>query len=421
MVSLRRKFNSMNAEIITIGDEILIGQVIDTNSAYIAQIINEIGISICKITSIPDNLEEIKCALHESSLRVKLVFITGGLGPTNDDKTRTAIGEYFNSVFRIDESVLNHIKELLSKRGVKMNDRNHDQAMVPDNCRLVRNRLGTAPGLWFKKESTNFIFMPGVPFEMKGIMEDLLPELRKDFGSPSIIHRTIHTHGIAESALAKTIAEWENNLPENLSLAYLPSPGMVRLRISGNNTSDNDIYNIIDLKVKELNKLIPEAIFGYDNDTMESVIGKLLLEKKASLSTAESCTGGAIAAMITSVPGSSIYFTGSVIAYSNIIKESILGVDNKLINEYGAVSMQVAEAMASGVREKLNTDYSIATTGIAGPDGGSPEKPVGTVWVAIAGPEGVSSRIFRFGDERARNITRTAYSALNELRKRLIL
>jgi len=332
MVSLGRKFEYMNAEIITIGDEILIGQVIDTNSAFIAQTINEIGIGIYRITSVSDNLEEIKSALHESSLRVKLIFITGGLGPTNDDKTRTAIKEYFNSVFRIDESVLHHIEELLSKRGVKMNDRNHDQAMVPDNCRLITNRLGTAPGLWFEKEGTIYIFMPGVPFEMKGIIEDLLPELRKDFGSPSIIHRTSHTHGIAESALAKTIAEWETNLPGNLSLAYLPSPGMVRLRISGNNTSDNNLYDFIDLEIKKLNKLIPEAIFGYDEDTMESVIGNLLLEKKASLSTAESCTGGAIAAMLTSVPGSSRYFTGSVVAYSNSIKENILGIDSQLIS-----------------------------------------------------------------------------------------
>ena len=411
----------MKAEIITIGDEILIGQVIDTNSAYIAHIVNEIGIGIYRITSVSDTLDEIKAAFAESAQRVSIVFITGGLGPTNDDRTRTAIKEYFNSKFSINEGVLEHIKELLQKRGVMMNERNQDQALVPDNCRIIKNRLGTAPGLWFEKEGCTYIFMPGVPFEMKAIMEDLLPDLRNKYGSPSIIHRTIHTHGIAESALAKSISEWEKKLPKNVSLAYLPSPGMVRLRLSGNNTSDNSQYITINKEIEKLQEIIPEYIFGYDLDTMETVIGRLLLEKAASLATAESCTGGAIAAMITTVPGSSRYFKGSVIAYSNDIKEEILGIDKQLIITHGAVSSQVAEAMAVGARKILNTDYAISTTGIAGPDGGSAEKPVGTVWIAVAGPEGVGSKLFKFGDERGRNIARTAYSALNELRKRLVL
>jgi nicotinamide-nucleotide amidase len=407
----------MNAEIITIGDEILIGQVIDTNSANIAQVLNEIGINISRITSISDNIFEIKEALNEASAKAKLVLITGGLGPTNDDKTKIAIQEYFNSKWIIDQLVLDHIKELLYRRGVQMNDKNLEQAKVPDNCKLIHNRLGTAPGLWFMNSKASFIFMPGVPFEMKAILEDLVPELKRIFGSPSIVHRTILTHGIAESALAKVISDWEMNLPEFLSLAYLPSPGMVRLRITGKNTLDIDIYNIINEEIKKLNKIIPEYIFGYDNDSLQKVVGELLRKRKFTLSTAESCTGGTIASLITSVPGCSIYYKGSVVAYSNDIKSKILNIDNELIIKNGAVSKEVAESMAKGVRKLLESDYSIATTGIAGPDGGTMEKPIGSVWIAISGPSGTSSQLFRFGDERNRNISRTAYAALNQLRK----
>ena len=410
----------MNAEIITIGDEIIIGQVIDTNSAFIAQLLNGIGIEISRITSVSDKVQEIKTALFETSQRTKLVLLTGGLGPTNDDRTKIAIQEYFNSKYRINEDLLNHIKVLLASRGVQMNDRNTDQAKVPENCKLIRNRLGTAPGLWFVKESTTYIFMPGVPFEMKAIMEDILADLKEQFGNPSIVHRTILTHGIAESTLAITINEWENSLPKFLSLAYLPSPGMVRLRISGQNTLDKDIYNIINEQIIKLKPIISEYIFGYDQDTLEKVIGDLLIKKSASISTAESCTGGSIASLITSVPGCSRYFKGSVVAYSNEIKTKLLNIDNQIIENNGAVSREVAESMAIGVREVMKSDYSIATTGIAGPDGGSEQKPVGTVWIAIAGPEGATSQLFRFSDERNRNITRTAYAALNQLRRRLI-
>lgn len=410
----------MTAEIITIGDEILIGQVIDTNSAFIAQVINEIGIEVSRITSISDQVLEIKATLSEVSQRTKLVFITGGLGPTSDDRTKNALLEYFNSGTRIDEQVLKHIKDLLTRRGVQMNEINIEQARVPDNCKLIHNRLGTAPGLWFDMGGTTFVFMPGVPFEMKGIMEDMLPELKKLFGSPSIVHRTILTHGIAESALAKAISNWEMNLPDFLSLAYLPSPGMVRLRITGKSTLDKDIYDIINEEIIKLNKIIPDYIFGYDNNTLEKVVGNILLEKKFFLSTAESCTGGTISSLITSVPGCSKYFKGSVVAYSNEIKNKILHVKNQLIAKHGAVSKEVAESMAAGVRELLSSDYSIATTGIAGPDGGTAEKPAGTTWIAVAGPDGISSQLFRYSDERNRNINRSSYAALNLLRKKLL-
>jgi nicotinamide-nucleotide amidase len=398
----------------------LIGQVIDTNSAFIADKLGEIGIRINRITSVSDRVDEIISALNEASNRVRLILITGGLGPTNDDRTKTAIEKFFGSRFIINEDLLNHIKQLLRQRGVSMNDRNTDQAKVPDNCRIIPNRLGTAPGMWFEKNNCNFIFMPGVPFEMKAIIEDSKHELQETFGSPAIIHKTILTHGIAESALARSIQNWENDLPAYLSLAYLPSPGMVRLRISGNNTLDNSVYNIIDQKLIELKKIIPDYIFGYDSDSMEKVIGDLLLERNATLSIAESCTGGYISSLITGIPGSSRYFIGSITAYSNEVKNKILMIDNEIITQFGAVSKNVAEGMAEGVRNKLGSQYSIATTGIAGPEGGSAEKPVGTVWIAIAGPSGVRSKLFRFGDERNRNIVRSSYSALNELRMTLL-
>lgn len=410
----------MNAEIITIGDEILIGQVIDTNSAFIAQALNEIGIDVARITSVSDKIIEITNALDESSRRTKLVLITGGLGPTNDDRTKNAIKEFFNSQLIVDQEVLNHIGQLLSSRGVNINELNIEQAKVPDNCKIIHNRLGTAPGLWFEKDHTTFIFMPGVPFEMKGIMEDILANLKIKYGNPSIVHKTILTHGIAESALAKLISGWESNLPEFLSLAYLPSPGMVRLRITGRNALDNNLDDIMNESIIKLKHLISDYIFGYDSDSLEKVVGTILFEKHLLLSTAESCTGGTIASIITSVPGCSRYYAGSVVAYSNDIKTKILNIDSQLIINYGAVSREVAESMAAEVRKLFNSDYSIATTGIAGPEGGTAEKPVGTVWIAVAGPDGISSQLLRFGDERNRNIYRTAYAALFQLRKKLL-
>ncbi len=378
----------MKAEIITIGDELLIGQVVDTNSAHIAKQLNDAGLEVVHIASVADNGSDIVSALDAATARASAVLITGGLGPTNDDRTKQSILGYFHSGTRFDEGVFHHIAELLSRRGVSLNERNRDQAIVPDNCTLISNPLGTAPGLWFEKNNATYLFMPGVPYEMKAVLANAMPLLRKAVSGFAIRHKTILTQGLPESMLAKKIEDWETGLPENLALAYLPSPGLVRLRLTGRGTSDKEIDETINQQVIKLKKLIPEHIFGYDQDTLERIIGDLLREKGAWLATAESCTGGTIASMITSVPGSSAYFRGSVVAYSNLIKMSLLHVNESLIGQYGAVSKEVVEAMAAGARDILQADYSIATSGIAGPDGGTDDKPVGTVWIAIASPMG---------------------------------
>jgi nicotinamide-nucleotide amidase len=410
----------MTAEIITIGDEILIGQIIDSNSAWIAQRLNEIGINVGRIVSVSDQGEAIKIALAESSVRAGLVIITGGLGPTDDDRTRTAICEYFNSGTRFDDAVYSHIQSLLRVRGVETNDRNRKQAEVPDNCRIIHNPAGTAPGMWFERDETAYLFLPGVPFEMKAIIESVLPEWKKRYAGHVIVHRTILTQGIPESAMAKILEPWERNLPASVSLAYLPSPGILRLRLTSHGTSDKEVQNIINKEVNQVKNLIREAIYGYDNDTLEKVIGKLLIERKAWLATAESCTGGTIASMITSVPGSSAYFRGSLVAYANDIKTALLGVYSATIEHKGAVSQQVVESMALGIMRLMESDYSIAVSGIAGPDGGTHEKPVGLVWIAIGSPDGVRSEKFKFGEDRGRNITRASITALNMLRKEIL-
>lgn len=410
----------MKAEIITIGDELLIGQVIDTNSAHIAQQLNDAGLDVVHIASVADNGSDIVSALDAATARASAILITGGLGPTNDDRTKQSILEYFHSGTRFDEGVFQHITELLSGRGVAVNERNREQAIVPDNCTLIPNPLGTAPGLWFEKNNTSYLFMPGVPFEMKAVLSNAMPLLRKSVSGFAIRHKTILTQGLPESMLAKKIEDWEAALPGNLSLAYLPSPGLVRLRLTGRGTLDNDINEAINQQVIKLKKLIPEYIFGYDQDTLESVVGDMLRDKGAWLATAESCTGGTIASMITSVPGSSAYFRGSVVAYANLAKMNLLHVSEALIGQHGAVSREVVEAMAAGAREMLHADYSIATSGIAGPDGGTDDKPVGTVWIAIASPTGIYSAMHRFGDDRERNIRRASVTALNMLRKAML-
>ncbi len=410
----------MKAEIITIGDELLIGQVVDTNSAHIAQQLNDAGLDVVHIASVADNGSDIVSALDAATARASAVLITGGLGPTNDDRTKQSILGYFHSGTRFDQGVFQHITELLSRRGVSVNERNRDQAKVPDNCTLIYNPLGTAPGLWFEKNNTTYLFMPGVPYEMVAVLSNAMPLLHNHASGSAIRHKTILTQGLPESMLAKKIEAWESALPENLSLAYLPSPGLVKLRLTGRGASNKEIDISINEQVINLKKIIPDYIFGYDQDTIERVVGDLLKEKGAWLATAESCTGGAIASMITSVPGSSIYFRGSVVAYANLAKLELLHVNEVLIRQYGAVSKEVVEAMAAGAREILHADYAIATSGIAGPDGGTDDKPVGTVWIAIASPGGMFSAMHRFGDERERNIRRASVTALNMLRKAIL-
>jgi len=408
----------MKAEIITIGDEILIGQTIDTNSAWIANEVNLIGIDIIRISSISDKKADIIKALDNIGSDIQLVFITGGLGPTNDDITKYTLAEYFGGKLIQNKEVLEQIEQFVFKRNAQMNERNIKQADVPDNCKVISNRIGTAPGMWFEKNDTIYISMPGVPFEMKEMMSNsIIPELKKKNQDIFIIHKNVLTQGMPESKLAEVLEEWESELPKEIALAYLPSPGIIKLRLTAKGKNKEFLEKLIADVIKKLESIIPELICGYDSDLLEQAIGKVLLTKNKTLSIAESCTGGNIAHLITSVPGSSAYFTGGVVAYSNEIKTRVLDVSVSNIDTYGAVSKQVVEEMAIGVLNKFNTDFAIATSGIAGPDGGTKDKPVGTTWIAVADKTKVISKLFVFGDQRERNIQRASLTALNMLQK----
>lgn len=411
-----------NAEIITIGDEILIGQVVDTNSAWLAQQLNDIGINVFQITSVSDNNEHITNSLGLASSRADLILVTGGLGPTKDDITKQTIATYFDATLVKNEQILKHIEELLSPRGITINELNIQQSYVPHNCEVLHNALGTAPGMLFEKDNKVYVFMPGVPFEMKRIVADeLLPRLVRRFNTPAIVHRTLMLQGIAESMLAQHIESWELQLPENVKLAYLPSPGIIRLRLTAKGDNRNHLTQIINDEVEKLLPLIKDWQYASLDEPLEVTISNLFKNNKLMLATAESCTGGKIASMITSVAGSSDYFKGSVVSYANETKTSVLHVPSDLIEKHGAVSQQVVESMAKNVVELLNVDYSIATSGIAGPEGGTPSKPVGTIWIAVASKDKVESRLLSLGDtNRERNILRTAVTALNELRKFVI-
>lgn len=408
----------MEAEIITIGDEILIGQIVDTNSAWMAKELNKIGVHVGKIASISDQKDDIVSSLQQAMSRVSLVLITGGLGPTNDDITKKTLSDLFGMSLVQDDSIYAKVEKRLAKRGIPMNDFNCDQALVPNGAKIVPNNYGTAPCMWFEKDGKIVISMPGVPFEMKGIMQDeILTELPKYFDTPVILHKTIMTEGIGESVLAEMLAEWETNLPACVKLAYLPSPGLVRLRMSTSGSDKKELEEIIEKQLTKLRKILPENIFGYDDEPIELIVAKLLSAQAKTLGTAESCTGGNIAHLITSHAGSSAYFKGSVVAYSNEVKENLLKVNHQDLEKHGAVSREVVEQMALGARKVLATDYAIATSGVAGPDGGSDEKPVGTVWIAVAGPNGVTSNLFTLYPNRERNIHVASINGLNMLRK----
>lgn len=403
------------ADIISIGDEILIGQIVNTNAAWISTRLNELGIGISRVTSVGDSHKEILAILDEASKRSDIIIITGGLGPTSDDITKPALCSYFNTHLVHDEKVYAHLEAFIKARGSIMNEGNKSQAMLPESCKVLQNNLGTAPGMWFEKQGRIYVSLPGVPFEMEGLMNEyVLPKLQAQFGIENIIHRTILTHGIAEAQLATILTDWEKTKNENVKLAYLPSPGMVKLRLSVYGEKNGEA--LIQREEKRLHEIIGNAIYGYDEDTFESVIGKLLKERNSTLSLAESCTGGTIASKIVSISGSSEYFKGGVVAYSNEIKMKELGVPTEILAKYGAVSQQTAEAMADGVRTRFETDYSLSVTGIAGPLGGSEEKPVGTVWIAVSSKEKTIAKKFRFADNRQRNITRTSMTAMNMLR-----
>jgi nicotinamide-nucleotide amidase len=411
----------MIAEIITIGDEILIGQVVDTNSAWIAESLNSVGISVGQITSISDSAGQIKQTLDEAAKRAQLILITGGLGPTRDDITKKTLAEYFGSRLVLNKEALSSIEKLLVPRGVQMNVLNMSQAFLPDNCQLIPNRYGTAMGMWFTRGDRHFISMPGVPHEMKGMMtESVLGLLRDKFSLPEIEHRTILTQGIPESHLALKLEQFEDQLPDNIKLAYLPSPGMVRLRLTAKVENKQEAGDLLEKEAKKLIKIIPEAVFGREGQKLEVILGELLLRENATLATAESCTGGTIAQMIVSVPGASRYFKGTIVAYSNELKVSLLNIDKEIIDTHGAVSEQIVRVMAENIRKICRADYAIATSGIAGPDGGTEEKPIGTTWIAVASAVRTVSDLFHFGDNRDRNIQKASVTALNMMRKFLV-
>ncbi len=413
----------MKAEIITIGDELLIGQTVDTNSAWIGAELSLAGFDICRKISIHDRREDILDAVSDAVSRYDIVILTGGLGPTSDDITKQTLCDIFDGTLVINTNVLSMINEMMMRRGIPMNENNRKQAEVPDSCRVLYNKMGTAPGMWFEKEGTIFISMPGVPYEMKYIMnEHVLPELKKRFHSQVIIHRNIMTYGTSESRLAEMLAGFESSLPSEIKLAYLPSYGIIKLRLTGTGSNKDTVEKIVNEQVVKLYSIIPQLIYSEIDEPIESYIANLLKERGLTICTAESCTGGKIAQMLTSIPGSSQYYKGSVIAYDNSVKTSLLNVPEGMIAEYGAVSEQVVAKMAVEVRKKLKTDYSVATSGIAGPDGGSELKPVGTVCIAVSSDNGVGviTEKYVFGSERILNINGFSIASLNLVRKQIL-
>jgi nicotinamide-nucleotide amidase len=411
----------MNAAIITIGDEILIGQTIDTNSAWIGSELSKSGFDVFRITSVHDGSEDILNALSEVSGKADVAIITGGLGPTSDDITKPVLCEFFNTHLVLNEDVLKMIEDMMGRRKNPMNENNRRQAFVPESCRVLKNAKGTAPGMWFEKNGTIFISMPGVPSEMQYIMtEYVMPELNRRFTSQVIIHRNIMTYGTFEAKLAEILTDFEKELPGIIKLAYLPSSGVIKLRLTGRGNDQKYLNELISGQVAALYRIIPEFIYGENEDSLEKVVGDLLKEKNQTVCTAESCTGGEIAHMITGIPGSSLYFKGSVIAYANSVKTQILNVPDDILEKYGAVSEEVVSHMAGEARKLIDTDFCVATSGIAGPDGGSESKPVGTLWFAVSSKKGTVAEKRIFGTDRITNIKRFSLAALNLLRKQII-
>lgn len=413
--------SSARAEIITIGDEILFGQIIDTNTQWIGTQLTDIGVRPVRKTSVGDNRQDILDAFTQASQRVNVVIVTGGLGPTRDDITKHTFCEYFGTELEINQDALALVTEFFAKRGRTMTELNIQQAALPKNCTYIPNLWGTAPGMWFEKDGVIYVSLPGVPFEMKNLMEyEILPRLKARLSTHIIQHKQIRTIGIGESFLAEKISAWEDGLPEHIKLAYLPHFGQVKLRLTGTGTDQAVLEKELDAQVASVLPLIEEYVFGYDSDELETVIGTLLINNHATVGTAESCTGGYVANQITSIPGASQYFEGSVVSYSNAVKTSVLGVSPATLETYGAVSEQTAREMAEGARRVLNTTFAISTTGIAGPDGGTPEKPVGTVWIACATPEETFTQLLTLRNNRKINIELTCSYALNLLRKTIL-
>ena len=410
----------MNATIITIGDEILIGQIVDTNSVSIARKLNAIGIIIKEKLSIGDSSSEIAATLNRALQSSDVLIITGGLGPTKDDITKHTLAEYFGSKLVYNPTEGEHVRQLLERRGIQFTELNRNQAMLPECCTVLHNAHGTAPGMWFNHEGKVIISLPGVPFEMEHLMEDeVVPRLKAQFTLSDIVHRTIITRGIPESILAERIEKWEDSLPDFLHLAYLPAPNIVRLRLSAYNVNKVEAESEIDAHVEKLRTIIGDNIVGFEGATVESLVHDILIKRSLKLAIAESCTGGTISAKFTAMAGASQYFMAGVTTYSNEAKRDILGVSMTDIECFGAVSEVVALEMAEGIRRIAGADYAIATTGIAGPSGGTRQKPVGTVWIAIATPNGSYAVMRNSGTDRSQIINRASAYAIEMLYEEL--
>ncbi|MCH8902638.1 MAG: competence/damage-inducible protein A [Bacteroidetes bacterium] len=409
------------AEIIAIGDELLIGHTLDSNSKWLAEMLAGIGVEVVRMSIIPDQIDAIIRALRESSKRASLITVTGGLGPTLDDLTKQAFKDYFKVELKTDETVLNDIKGFFTKRDLEMISSNERQADVPANCRVIRNSQGTAPGMWFDEDDIVYISMPGVPFEMKPMFEEsVLQKIIERFDTRKIHHRKVQTAGIAESFLAESLSEFEDKLPDTIRLAYLPRLGQVTIRLTATENDGTDVISLLETQVEKLRNIIPEHIFGFGDDSLEKVIGDMLREKNLTLSTAESCTGGFISHLITSIPGSSDYYSGSIISYKDTVKINQLGVKSETLNAHGEVSEETVVEMAQGAMSSLHSDFSIAVSGIAGPGGEQPGKPVGTVWIAIGAKNKIHAELHHFNLNRTQNIELTAVTALNMLRAVLL-
>ncbi|NHM06273.1 CinA family nicotinamide mononucleotide deamidase-related protein [Flavobacterium sp. CYK-4] len=413
----------MKATIVTIGDEILIGQIIDTNSGFIAKALDKVGVAVHEMISISDDRNHILDTFSRLQNQTDFVIITGGLGPTKDDITKHTFCEYFEDSLVRNQAVEDHIVKLFEKIStIRLSQVNKDQALVPSKCTVLHNAHGTAPGMWIQKENTVFISLPGVPFEMKAIVtNEIIPKIVKEFKRPYILHKTILTYGQGESMIAERIEAWENNLPEFVKLAYLPNPGRVRLRLTARGTDKELLERAVADQVTSLTKIIGDIIVGFDEgETLEVVLGKLLTQYGKTVSTAESCTGGKIAQILTSIPGSSQYFKGSVVSYAKEVKVDVLGVSEQTIEKYTVVSAEVAEEMATQVRKILKTDYSIAVTGNAGPTTDETNEEVGVVFIAIASPSEVVSHKFNFGQPREKVIDRTVNKSMELLQKEIL-
>jgi nicotinamide-nucleotide amidase len=410
----------ITAELLTIGDEILYGQIIDTNTQWLGLELTNIGIKIIRKTSVGDIEEEILTAFAEAEKRADIVLITGGLGPTSDDLTKPCLGKFFNCELKIHEEALQEVTEFFKSRGRELTEVNRQQASLPICCNKITNKMGTAPGMWFQRNNKVFISMPGVPHEMKRMMTDIIiPRLQKTFTTPIIHHTVIHTAGIGESFLAEKISSWEQSLPKHFGLAYLPSLGEVKLRLTAMGDNKNELVTQAEALIEKLKLIAGDYIFGFGETSLEAVVGTMLSKKKLTLAIAESCTGGYLSHLITSIPGSSDYFRGSIIPYAYEIKMRELGVSTQTLEKHGAVSEPTIIEMATLVRKKFNTDIGVATSGIAGPGGETPEKPVGTVWIAYSDKHKTITRKLQLSKDRMINIRLASVNALNLIRLNL--